>query len=168
MAKRKRPEFELITIPELTGTDADVCVTLLGAPFRCSVATGIVRPLNKLHREDGSYFDGDFVLFILVRTMFECGTYTMKIKEHLPRLFHPCFGCRTELSEETPKSDRFEFDVRQPNAPGFRVRIEAPAVICPGCGRHAILWTDEIDRKIEAAANAAVRARPNRRPLEQG
>jgi hypothetical protein len=152
----KVPKFELITIPELRGSSGEIRVTLFGVPLLRSLATGVIKPLEKLRREDGSYFDGDFVLFVLVRTMFRCGTHTMKVKDYLPRLFHPCFDCPKELSEEPTKPHQFEFDISQPKAPTFRVRIDAPAVRCPNCGRDAILWTEQVPEDIEAALNEAL------------
>ncbi|HJT77793.1 MAG TPA: hypothetical protein VJ739_11380 [Gemmataceae bacterium] len=161
MTKANRPKFELITIPKLVGAHREVHVTLLGTPFLRSPQTGVIKPVEKLRREDGSYFDGDFSLFILIRVMFQCGTYTIKMKEHLPRLLHQCFDCRKELLGELRKPHRFEFDVGQSDIPTFQVRIEAAAVKCPGCGRDAILWTDEVAAEIGAAVREALSSREN-------
>ena len=95
-------------------------------------------------------------MFVNVQIMFQCGSHTMKMKEYLPRLFHPCRDCQTELSAEPAKPHRFEFAVKQPRFPAFRVRLDAPAVVCPGCGKRELLWTDEIDAQIDEALHAAI------------
>lgn len=144
-------EFEVVTIPQLSGESHEFRLTLFEPPFLRSKQTGAIKPFEPILLDHDEYFDGDFWLYVHVGVMFACGSHTMKLKEHLPRLFHPCMGCRAELSELPQQRHRFQFELKPANGPAFRVDIEAPAVHCTQCGRWAILWSEEASNRIQSA-----------------
>ena len=151
-----------MTIPELQGGRGPVRVTLLGVPAVRAISSGAVRPVAEVGTDDG---EGGvdavpLVLFIHVRAMFACGSYVMKLKEYLPRLIYQCQGCQRKLAEEPGEQHRFEFEASSLDQPMFRVQFDAPAVVCPGCGRHNVLWSDEMAAQIEGALAEALSALP--------
>jgi endogenous inhibitor of DNA gyrase (YacG/DUF329 family) len=155
-------EFEPTTIPELRGGSGPVHVTLLGAPALRSVRTGALTPINAIETDDG---EGGIEpvppeLFISARIMFACGSYVMKLKEYLPRLIYQCRDCQAKLAEEPSEVRPFEFEATPLNLPAFGVRLDAPAVACPACGRHNVLWSDETSAHVANAVNEALSALP--------
>jgi hypothetical protein len=103
------------------------------------------------------------VFFLSSRIMFRCGTYTMKLKEYLPRVIHQCDGCKQTLPEESVETHRFEIDASPRDLPRFLVLLDAPAVRCPGCGRHNVIWSDEARAEIEGALTEAGSTLPRHR-----
>ena len=81
---------------------------------------------------------------------------TMKMKEYLPRLIFQCRGCQKTLPEEPAVTQHFEVELAALDIPAFRASLDAPAVACPQCGRHNVLWTDGIVSEIEAASRMAL------------
>jgi hypothetical protein len=157
VAQADQEKFERIVVPELIGANGTVRLTLFGAPALRSKRTGAIKAIEDIETDDG---EGgvdviDPVLFLSVRTMFACGSYVMKLKEYLPRLIFQCTGCQGRLSEGPGEPHHFEFEVQALNLPTFRVRLDAPAVACPACGRHVVLWSDEMMAQVESAAREA-------------
>jgi hypothetical protein len=162
MAQPPAEEFEPVTVPELQGGRGPVRVVLLGAPALRSTRTGALQPVEAVRVDDG---EGGWdvitpVLFLHIRTMFACGSYVMKLKEYLPRLIYQCQGCQRKLAEQPGEPHRFEFEVSSLDLPPFRVRLDAPAVACPDCGRPNVLWSDETAAQIEGTLAEAVAALP--------
>jgi hypothetical protein len=171
VTRQQSGEFESVTMPELRGVRGPVRVTLLGVPAVRAIRGGVVQPVAEVGTDDG---EGGvdavpLVLFIHVRAMFACGSYVMKLKEYLPRLIYQCQGCQRKLAEGPGEAHRFEFEASSLDQPTFRVRLDAPAVACPGCGRHNVLWSDEMAAQIEGALAEALSALPpSEGPAEPG
>ena len=154
--------WETIAIPELNGSSGAVRIVLLGAPVLRSRTTGEWRPIDEVKVDDG---EGGWEMlspgfFLHIQIVFGCGSYVMKLKEYLPRLIYQCRWCQHRIEEEPGSPHQFELAVEPLELAPFRVEITAPAVACPGCGRHNILWSDSLSAEIEAAADAAFRSIP--------
>lgn len=155
-------QYEQITIAELSGARGMVRVTLLGTPVLRSIRSGAHKPIETVKVDDG---EGGWecvtpVVFLSTEVMFRCGSYTMKLKEYLPRLIYQCRDCQRRLPEEPSEPHRFEFDTSPLDLPKFRVILDAPAIACPGCGRHNVLWSDEMSAQIEGALTEAMGSLP--------
>jgi len=149
--------FELITIPEQAGASGPVRVTLFEMPALRSTRTGAVKPVENLRmKADDEPFDGDFALFLQVQIMFRCGSYTIKLKEHLPKLFFQCSVCQAPLADDPQESHEFTIDLKPLDLPTFYVKVEAPSAVCPRCRRHMILWSDETVAQIDQALAEAL------------
>jgi len=99
-------------------------------------------------------FDGDFSLFLQVRVMLRCSSYSEKRKDQAPA--YQCNVCQTSLPSEPGPPHQFEIDLKALDAPTFYIRLDAPAVVCPRCGRHVILWSDETAAQLEQAISQAL------------
>src|SRR5207253_196318 len=137
-------------------------VTLLGGPALRSTRTGVLKPIEEVRTDDGEggWEVITFEFFVSIQITFACCAYTMKLKEYLPRLIYQCRGCQSRLPEEPREPRRFEFEVRPLDLPEFRIRLDAPAVACSGCGRHNVLWSEDMVAQVEAATTQAVCSLP--------
>jgi hypothetical protein len=162
MTQDEAGDFEVIAFPELNGGAGPARVTLLGTPVLRSTRDGRLKPPEMIKVDDGEggWDLVDPVLFYSVALMFGCGSYVMKLKEYLPRLIFQCKGCRAVLPEEPSEPHRFEIDATSLELPPSRVRLHAPAVACPRCGRRHVLWSDEMAAAIEGALAEALASLP--------
>jgi hypothetical protein len=148
---------EPTTIAEVTGASGPVRIRLLGIPAT-RLPSGELKPLREFATDDGEggvdVVDAD--IFITARAMFACGSYTMKLKEYLPRLVFQCQGCQQKLTEESQEEQHFEFGLQALDVSAFQMHLDAPAVRCPKCGRWNVLWSDETARAVEAAVRQAL------------
>jgi catechol 2,3-dioxygenase-like lactoylglutathione lyase family enzyme len=153
--------FECIAGPDLNAECGPVRVTLFGTPFLRSARTGAVKPIEDLRMGvDDEPYEGDFAQFVVDAAMFRCGSYEMKLKEHLPRVFYQCRVCQAMLPEEPGAPYLFEIDLKLLEVPTFYLQLEAPAVVCPRCERHMILSSNEARERIRQAVSDALSGLP--------